>query len=138
MAELLVALGISSAVGIMVLVMMVQGLQEIKRRNEQERLHATATFVVDRLGFWVKQADVLTVASPGALEAHLPDGTVKRFELSGVALALDGQPLTDQGITVTGLTFSLLARSVRINLSLEASADSRLSFTTTIAQRNEL
>lgn len=137
--EAIIALAIGLVTATMFVVIITEGLQQVRATKRVERLHANAIFLSNTLSYRVKQAKNTSVsASPNpVLTLRFSDSSTTTIAKSGSEILIGGVSFTDEGIEVTDFTLTEMANSVRIGFTLRASgSDETFSSTTTIAQRN--
>ena len=134
---------ISLALGILVLsiimAVVVPGLSNIRTITRVEKLHVNGIFLLNTLTYWIKQAEDLNVptSSSSILEIKLPNSPVKTVTKNGNNITIDGIPFNTSSTEITGLIFTEMAKSVRVELTIKANGGKEtLPITTTIAQRN--
>lgn len=138
LVEMLITISLGMTMAMFLLLTAVNGLKYAKSIQKQERLQAEAAFVSNKLAYWIKQGQELSVLNPSELHIILPDSSEKIFKKEGDDITLDGQSIINDEIQVNELTFIPMTRSVKINLVLaqEQESEIELSITTTLAQRN--
>lgn len=141
LTEVIVVIALGTLISIMVLAIITPGLKYVKATKETQRLHSDAIFLLNKFNYWIKQGKKLTVTNPSTLEIKLPDDSAPPFIITKDSdnLNFDGVALNSNNIELTKLTFTQLARSVRISITLRAeNSDKTFSATTTVAHRNSI
>ena len=117
----------------------IAGIKSIRDEKKSERLHANATHIVETFTYLVKQGKTISVPDTSTLTITLPDFSTKTITLSGNRLTVAGEPVTSNDVRISQITFTKLARSVRMSFTL-ATPDGQKTFsaTTTSAERNIL
>ena len=135
--EAIASLALGIALATIIVLVVTPGLRHVRETKSMERLHANAVFLSNTFAYWIKQAENLTVPTPSTLQIRMPDLTTKTITKDPSRILIDGNAFTSEDVQVTELTFTKMARSVRVNFQLASpTSGETLSITTTIAQRN--
>jgi len=135
--ETIISLSLGILVLSIIMAVVVPGLRNILTITRVEKLHVNGIFLLNTLTYWIKQAEDLNVPTQSKLEIKLPDSPVKTVTKNGNSITLDNIPFNTDDIEITELTFTKMAKSVRVNLTIKAKGgEETLPITTTIAQRN--
>jgi type II secretory pathway pseudopilin PulG len=135
--ETIVALGLGILVMTAIMAVVIPGLENIRDITRVEQLHVNAVFLLNTLTYWIKQAKDLNVPSASLLEIELPD-SVKTVKKDGNNIMIDGVPFNADEVEITGLNFTKMPKSVRVNLTIKTKGgEEELTIITTIAQRNK-
>lgn len=136
--ETIVALGLGILVMTAIMAVVIPGLENIRYITRVEQLHVNAVFLLNTLTYWIKQAEELNVPSASLLEIKLSESTVKTVKKDGNNIIIDGVPFNADKVEITGLNFTEMPKSVRVNLIIKTKGgDEELPIITTIAQRNK-
>jgi prepilin-type N-terminal cleavage/methylation domain-containing protein len=137
--EMVIAITISVAITSLIVLVVAQGLRNIRVVKGWENLHSNAAFLVDVTTHWVKKGKDLEAPLPSELLITLPDFSTKSIKKTGDQITVDGRTITTDKVKVTNLNFTPLTNSVRIDFTLEEKTTTKtLSITTTVAQRNDI
>jgi len=137
--ELLVALSVGTAILGVTILVVANGISNIRDIKYIERLHANTVHIVNEIRYAVSQAETLTLVNATELNVRFPDYTTTDIILDGNRIKIAGNTITDNSVRVTDLNFSVVGGSVRIAMQLETGSvlsPRSYSVNTTIAQRN--
>lgn len=136
--ETIIALGLIMMSMMMVMAVVAPGMKRAKTISRVEQMHADAVYITNNLGYWIRQAKILSVSPDNkTLTIVINDTTTKIVTIGGDDFTLDGGSLNGSGMKVSGLSFTKLAKSVKMSFTLEADGGTEtLPVSTTLAQRN--
>jgi len=137
--EALVALAVGLVTATVFVVIITEGLQQVRSTKRIERLHANAILLSNAFSYRIKQAERISVSGlPNPiLTLTFPDSSTTTIAQVGDEIQIGGVSFTDIEIAVIDFTLREMTNSVRIGFTLESEGlDEKLSSTTTIARRN--
>ena len=150
--EMLVTMAIGTVVSFVLMVVVISGLQHVRKIKQKEQIETEANFIIEKMAYWIRQGkdlkvegQILKIGFPGDLNL-----ATKSFQIvteSGKGkIKLDGQPLNGNNVQVlTNPAFSYFVAmrdlynevsSVRINLVFSSSDIESFPVTTTLTKRN--
>lgn len=126
--ETIVALGLGLITAAMVMTVFTTGLKHIRGIKDGEALNSNAIFFLNTAGYWIKQGESFQITTE-------PSGLQKLdITLPSDIKTIDKNAFGDNDINVTKLTFTKMAKSIRLTFKIEKGSE-KLEGATTIAQR---
>jgi type II secretory pathway pseudopilin PulG len=137
--ETLLVITLGLLISLITVAIFTSGLKQIQEIKDLAQLHSNAIFLSNTLSYWVKQGESLNTPSDSTLEIVFPDSSLKTISQQDENILIDGATFNASNIEITNLSFSRLARSVKVEFTLRIKGTEKtLSTKTTIAQRNNL
>ena len=137
--ETIVALVLGALIIGVIMSVVISGTKQSRSIKRTMKLHSDIAFLIDNLNYLIKQGqDVYVPLSGDFLTITFPDSATTTIKVDDQEIKINDDSFTDKDIIdVKSLSFTPMANSVRINISLEAKNNSeKASISTTIAYRN--
>ena len=137
----LIEIIIGLSLGVLVITTMtsigVLSLKHLRTIEHTQSLHSNAIFLLNTITYWAKQGKNLSLTAPSTLQVELPNSSLKEIAKNGDRIEINGAAFTPDNIEVTALSFTKMAHSVQVDLTLKVKGtEETFSAKTTIAQRN--
>ena len=133
--ELILAIAISLVVVTVLLAVSINGLKYIREIKTRERLQTEADYLINKLSYSIRQAEVLEVFPGGTRLRVIKDSGEDIFAKDGDKFELNDISLIATDTRITNLVFTSKDNSVKLDITLNR-RDSEFSFKTTLAKRN--
>ena len=139
--ETIVALVLGALIIGVIMSVVISGTKQSRSIKRTLKLHSDIAFLVDNLNFLIKQGQDIDVSDDfSILTIFFPDSatTTIKFDDQKKEIKINDDSFTDKDIIeVEDFSFTEMANSVRINISLKAKNNQeKASISTTIAYRN--
>ena len=137
--ETIVALVLGALIIGVIMSVVISGTKQSRSIKRTLKLHSDIAFLVDNLNYLIKQGQDIDVSGDSlTLTIFFPNSATTTIKVDGDEIKINDNSFTDKSIIeVKDFSFTEMANSVRINISLEAKNNSeKASISTTIAYRN--
>lgn len=144
--EMLIVTSVGIIISMLLLYIITSGFKYIRQIEQKKILQTNISFLSDKFAYWIRQGEELELASSSESELKVyikmsdDSMVVKVFKQQENKIKFGDfgstyESLLSQGVVVDSFSIIHLARSIQINSTLKLN-DEKLSFKTTLAQRN--